>query len=73
MRITVIALTFVLTAPLPAQSPASYHITHSYVLGGDGGWDYMVPDPPRHRRRTVRRTAQRPVRVHHRFISQTID
>ena len=49
MRITAIALAFVVTAPLFAQSPASYHITHRYVLGGDGGWDYIVPDPPRHR------------------------
>ena len=32
-----------------AQSPASYHIAHSYPLGGDGSWDYLVPDPPNHR------------------------
>ncbi len=32
-----------------AQSPASYHITHRYALGGDGSWDYVVPDPPNHR------------------------
>jgi VWFA-related protein len=31
-----------------AQSP-SYRITHTYTLGGDGGWDYIVPDPPNHR------------------------
>jgi DNA-binding beta-propeller fold protein YncE len=32
-----------------AQSPSSYHITHTYTLGGDGSWDYIVPDPPNHR------------------------
>ena len=30
-------------------SNSSYRITHTYVLGGDGGWDYIVPDPPNHR------------------------
>jgi DNA-binding beta-propeller fold protein YncE len=34
---------------LPAQSPSSYRITHTYTLGGDGSWDYVVPDPPNHR------------------------
>src|SRR5690348_7860339 len=33
--------------PLLAQSP--YKVTHTYMLGGDGGWDYVVPDPPSHR------------------------
>ena len=32
---------------LPAQ--AHYQITHTFVLGGDGRWDYVIPDPP-HRR-----------------------
>jgi DNA-binding beta-propeller fold protein YncE len=27
----------------------SYRITHTYALGGDGSWDYVVPDPPNHR------------------------
>ncbi|HEX7137214.1 MAG TPA: hypothetical protein VF219_05190 [Vicinamibacterales bacterium] len=31
-----------------AQAPA-YRITHTYALGGDGSWDYIVPDPPNHR------------------------
>jgi len=37
-----------LTALL-AQSPSSYRITHTWTLGGDGSWDYVVPDPPHHR------------------------
>jgi DNA-binding beta-propeller fold protein YncE len=36
-------------ALLFAQSSSSYRITHSYPLGGDGSWDYIVPDPPHHR------------------------
>jgi hypothetical protein len=28
---------------------SSYHVTHTYTLGGDGSWDYVVPDPPNHR------------------------
>ncbi len=45
-------LTLVLTlaaVPLVAQSPAAYRVTHTYTLGGDGSWDYIVPDPPNHR------------------------
>jgi hypothetical protein len=38
-----------MAAPLLAQSAGSYRITRRYVLGGDGGWDYIVPDPPNHR------------------------
>jgi DNA-binding beta-propeller fold protein YncE len=34
---------------LCAQSVSSYRITHTYLLGGDGSWDYVVPDPPNHR------------------------
>ena len=36
---------------LAAQSvhAQSYEITHTYTLGGAGGWDYVVPDPPHHR------------------------
>ena len=34
---------------LVAQSSPSYRVTHTYTLGGDGSWDYVVPDPPHHR------------------------
>lgn len=39
-------------APLSAQS---YEITHSYTLGGEGGWDYMIPDATNHRLFIARR------------------
>ena len=45
-----IAILLALTvAPLPWQSSSSYRITHTFTLGGDGSWDYIVPDPPNHR------------------------
>jgi DNA-binding beta-propeller fold protein YncE len=43
----VVALAVV--TPLIAQSAPGYRITHTYTLGGDGSWDYIVPDPPNHR------------------------
>lgn len=42
-------LTLGATALLGAQSSSIYRITHTYLLGGDGGWDYIVPDPASHR------------------------
>src|SRR5260221_7290391 len=44
-----VALLVLLSARLAAQAPAQYRITHTYVLGGDGRWDYVTPDPARHR------------------------
>jgi len=32
-----------------AQSSSPYRIAHTYTLGGEGRWDYVVPDPPNHR------------------------
>jgi len=48
MRNIALVLTLATLAPLLAQS-SSYRITHTYTLGGDGSWDYIVPDPPNHR------------------------
>jgi DNA-binding beta-propeller fold protein YncE len=42
------ALVLLMSAPLLAQS-SSYKVTHTYPLGGEGTWDYIVPDPPNHR------------------------
>ena len=49
MRHLAFVLTLATVPPLLAQSSPSYRITHTYTLGGDGGWDYIVPDPPNHR------------------------
>jgi DNA-binding beta-propeller fold protein YncE len=49
MRIIGLFLTLAGLAYLLAQPTWSYHVTHTYTLGGDGSWDYIVPDPPNHR------------------------
>src|SRR3984893_5616463 len=49
MRNIALVLTLAAVTPLLAQSPSAYRITHTYTLGGDGGWDYICPDPPNHR------------------------
>lgn len=46
MRRTTLVLS--LTA-LSLLAQSSYRVTHTYTLGGDGSWDYVVPDPPNHR------------------------
>ena len=48
MRSLVLAFTLA-AAPLLAQSSSPYRITHTFTLGGDGNWDYIVPDPATHR------------------------
>jgi outer membrane protein assembly factor BamB len=49
MRRPTLGILALAAAALGAQSPPSYHITHSYPVGGDGSWDYVVPDPAHHR------------------------
>jgi DNA-binding beta-propeller fold protein YncE len=49
MRYVALILTLAIAASLLAQSSSSYRVTHTYLLGGDGSWDYVVPDPPHHR------------------------
>lgn len=53
-----IALAFILTAAtcLLAQPSSTYKITHTYTIGGEGSWDYVVPDPPNHRVFIARQT-----------------
>jgi DNA-binding beta-propeller fold protein YncE len=49
MRNFALVLTLAGVVALLAQSPSSYRITQTYTLGGEGRWDYIVPDPPNHR------------------------
>jgi DNA-binding beta-propeller fold protein YncE len=58
MRRLVLLLVVLGGASLLAQSSStpSYRITHTYTLGGDGSWDYVVPDPPSHRLFIARQT-----------------
>ena len=43
-----LAIGFALTAAISLRAQ-TYKITHTYTLGGDGSWDYVVPDPTNHR------------------------
>jgi DNA-binding beta-propeller fold protein YncE len=29
--------------------PGGYHVLQTFAVGGDGGWDYIVPEPAQHR------------------------
>ena len=49
MRHLALVVALTIAAPLLAQTAPVYRITHTYSLGGDGSWDYIVPDPPNHR------------------------
>jgi outer membrane protein assembly factor BamB len=49
MRNILFILALAAVTPIFAQSSSAYRITHTYTLGGDGSWDYLVPDPPNHR------------------------
>ena len=49
VRLLLLILSLCAGQTLQAQSGTAYRITHTYLLGGDGGWDYLVSDPPRHR------------------------
>jgi DNA-binding beta-propeller fold protein YncE len=49
MRNIALVLTLATMTLLLGQSSSSYRVTNTYTLGGDGSWDYIVPDPPNHR------------------------
>jgi DNA-binding beta-propeller fold protein YncE len=46
-----ICLLLLLCSALPvlAQRSAGYHILRTFDVGGDGAWDYIVPEPAQHR------------------------
>jgi len=46
MSRSILVLSLCAAQSLAAQS---YTITHTYNVGGDGGWDYVIPDAPNHR------------------------
>jgi DNA-binding beta-propeller fold protein YncE len=35
--------------PVVAQRAGGYHIIQTFEVGGDGAWDYIVPEPAQHR------------------------
>jgi len=48
MRRALLSLSLLAARHLAGQSPA-YRVTHTYPVGGEGSWDYLVPDAARHR------------------------
>jgi hypothetical protein len=38
-----------LTVALVGAQGRSYRIMRTLQVGGEGSWDYVVPDPPNHR------------------------
>jgi YVTN family beta-propeller protein len=44
LSLGVLALFSSLAMPAFAQAAPSYQLAHTYVLGGDGGWDYLTYD-----------------------------
>ena len=48
-RVVTFAIVVCLAPLLFAESHATYHVSKTYMLGGDGGWDYIVPEPAQHR------------------------
>ena len=48
MRRAILFLSMLTAHHLGGQTPA-YRITQTYPLGGEGRWDYLVPDPAHHR------------------------
>src|SRR5690242_9967830 len=50
MRTHILMLSTVLfTGATTGLQSQSYHVTHTYALGGDGGWDYLSLDTVGHR------------------------
>src|SRR5215467_6256658 len=43
--LVVLVIAVALAAAAPAFAPAKYEVKQKYVLGGDGGWDYLTFDP----------------------------
>ena len=46
MRQTILLFSLLAAPSLAAQT---YEVTHTYNVGGEGGWDYVIPDAPNHR------------------------
>ena len=40
----IISLGLLLAGPLFAQTPANYHLVKKTIIGGEGGWDYLLAD-----------------------------
>src|SRR5579884_2925652 len=49
MRTSITLLLAVACLPVFAQRTGQYHVAKTWALGGEGSWDYVVPDEANHR------------------------
>src|SRR5262245_26623538 len=49
MRKIGLILLLCFSLPIVAQRTGGYHILQTFDVGGDGAWDYIVPEPSLHR------------------------
>lgn len=49
MRFKSLVLLLASFTALSGQTPSTYHVTRHTLLGGEGGWDYVIPDAATHR------------------------
>lgn len=49
MRFTLVPALLAATLFTAAHAQSTYEIKQTWLLGGKGGWDYIVPDPANHR------------------------
>jgi DNA-binding beta-propeller fold protein YncE len=49
MRTVILTIAAAALPLQPAQPAGPYGITHTYAVGGEGSWDYIVPDSANHR------------------------
>src|SRR5208282_952739 len=47
--LTLLFVSALLVAPGPASAQQPYKILDKWKIGGEGGWDYLIADPPAHR------------------------
>jgi DNA-binding beta-propeller fold protein YncE len=52
----VVAATLAASTVTPAQSPSGYRVVQTVLVGGDGGWDYLLVDPGARRLYVARAT-----------------
>jgi len=49
VRKSLAAIVIGASVSLGAQAPTSYSVIRTFPVGGDGSWDYIVPEPATHR------------------------
>src|SRR5712691_7420392 len=56
MKSSIFYTSALLLGAVSTAGAQGYHVTHTYTLGGDGGWDYVALDSVGHRLFIARQT-----------------